>query len=166
MILIERRGIRALPARFVLRAVRRFQRSWWWLIRPRTTGVRAICLTSEGRLVLVRHSYITGWFLPGGGPRGAEAALPALLRELAEEIGLVAHAQPELLFTLEQRADHKRDRQTIYLVGDARIQPRLSLEIEAVGVFPLDCLPECHPSTRYKLDRWRGGRTGPAPHED
>src|ERR1700753_2854844 len=60
----------------------------WFVTRPRTFGVRAIVLTPEGRIVLIQHSYIRGWYLPGGGRARDEDAKDAILRELHEEIGL------------------------------------------------------------------------------
>ena len=35
--------------------------------RGMTMGVRAACFDAEGRIFLVRHSYIGGWHMPGGG---------------------------------------------------------------------------------------------------
>src|ERR1700712_4944105 len=60
----------------------------WFVTRPRTSGVRAIVLTPEGWIVLIRHSYVRGWYLPGGGREAGEDPQTAILRELHEEIGL------------------------------------------------------------------------------
>ena len=34
--------------------------------RPLTMGVRAMVLDGEGRVCLIRHSYVAGWHMPGG----------------------------------------------------------------------------------------------------
>src|SRR4051812_43465614 len=88
----------------------------WFVTRPRTFGVRAIVLTPEGRIVLIRHSYAPGWYLPGGGRRRDEAPQAAILRELREEIGLEGQSRIQHLGCYEHRPNHKRDRLDLYLV--------------------------------------------------
>ena len=48
------------------RLIRRTMHLWWRLSRPMTLGVRAAILR-DGEVFLVRHGYIAGWHLPGGG---------------------------------------------------------------------------------------------------
>lgn len=156
MILLQRRGWAALLPRLALGAVQRVRRIIWMFTRPRTTGARGICLDRESRLILVRHSYVRGWFLPGGAPKAGEPLSDALLRELREELGMIGYGAVTRFFEVEQHASGKRDRQTVFLVEGVSFVPRLSLEIEAVAAFALDQLPEeLHPSTSYKLERWQ-----------
>lgn len=37
-----------------------------FIFRPLTLGVRAIVLNDAGELLLVKHTYLNGWYLPGG----------------------------------------------------------------------------------------------------
>ena len=37
-----------------------------------TLGVRALVIDGEGRIFLVKHSYVSGWHLPGGGVEAGE----------------------------------------------------------------------------------------------
>jgi 8-oxo-dGTP pyrophosphatase MutT (NUDIX family) len=60
----------------------------WRVTRPRTIGVRAVLLDANDRIALVRHSYIDGWYLPGGGVKKGEAIVDALHRELVEEVAI------------------------------------------------------------------------------
>lgn len=47
--------------------LRRVFHLYWRVARGMTLGVRAVVLDGDNRVFLVRHSYVTGWYLPGGG---------------------------------------------------------------------------------------------------
>ena len=76
----------ALHHRLLWRAAR----LWWRVRRPRTLGARAIVLDPAGRVVLVRHTYVARWHLPGGGVAKGERVEAAAVREVREETGLDA----------------------------------------------------------------------------
>src|SRR5689334_3389039 len=59
---------------------------------PTVMGVAGAVIDERGRILLVRHRYNTGWRLPGGGVDRGEAPPHAVLRELAEEVGLTGGA--------------------------------------------------------------------------
>jgi ADP-ribose pyrophosphatase YjhB (NUDIX family) len=54
-----------------------------------TAGALAVVERSDGRLLLVRHSYRPNWGLPGGFLKRREAPDDGARREVREEVGLV-----------------------------------------------------------------------------
>ena len=62
-------------------ALRRIFHLYWRFNRGMTLGVRAVVLDRDNRVFLVKHSYVAGWHLPGGG---VEVAITDALRAKAE----------------------------------------------------------------------------------
>ena len=58
---------RTMPTRLQWLRIKLFH-GWFLLRRPMTLGVRGIVHDAEkGTVFLIRHTYIAGWQLPGGG---------------------------------------------------------------------------------------------------
>ena len=135
------------------RLSRQLRRVW----RPDFKGVRGIPITPDGRLVLVRHTYLPGWHFPGGGYKRGEEAEAAMLRELREEIGMTRHGALEHFADYRHRAEFWRDSLAFFVIRDVEFVPRRSLEIAAIGAFAPDALPEgLSPATQRRLAEWRG----------
>ena len=58
--------------------------------RAMTLGVRIMVRDDEGRVLLVRHTYVAGWHFPGGAVDRGETAPQAAMKELNEECGIEA----------------------------------------------------------------------------
>src|SRR6266849_7398291 len=91
-------------------AVRRVLHFYWRFARAMTLGVRALVIDGKGRIFLVKHSYVSGWHLPGGGVEAGETIAQALARELREE-GNIELDAPSRLHGIyfndrESRRDH------------------------------------------------------------
>ena len=119
-----------------------------------TLGVQAVVIDDHGRIFLVRHSYVPGWHLPGGGVEVGETLLRALARELAEE-GNIALIEPPVLHGvfLNSRIS-RRDHVVLYVVRGFRqeVAPQPNYEIIDHGFFPLDALPaKTSQATRRRL---------------
>jgi ADP-ribose pyrophosphatase YjhB (NUDIX family) len=126
------------------RLVLRLFHLWFLLSRPMTLGVRAIVLDAQDRVLLVRHTYIPGWHLPGGGVERGETMLTSLARELAEEGNIVLEEEPPLHGMFFNKAVSPRDHVAVYVVRRFRqTGPRLpDREIAEARFFARDDLPE------------------------
>jgi ADP-ribose pyrophosphatase YjhB (NUDIX family) len=135
--------------------LQRLMHRYWHLSRGVTLGVRAAAIDDAGRVFLVRHTYVPGWHLPGGGVERGETALEALARELREEACLELAGAPRLHGVYLNRTASDRDHVLLYVVRDFRILgPKgRDREIAEAGFFPLDALPDgVTPATATRLD--------------
>ena len=111
---------------------------------PRLTlGVRLLALDPEGRVFLVRHSYLPGLHLPGGAVDPGESCREAAVREAAEEGGLRLAGPPALFQVYRNPTGGRHDHVVLYVARGAVQEgdrPR-SLEIVAAGFHPVDPLP-------------------------
>lgn len=128
----------------IWRVVRPLTRIYYRLSRPLTAGVRGFVRDEKGHVLLVRHSYVDGWYLPGGGVERAETVLAALTRELDEEAGILLRARPRLVGLYANFREFKSDHVALFLVepGTYERVSRKSLEIAEYGFFAPDALPE------------------------
>ncbi|MBU3887323.1 NUDIX domain-containing protein [Methylosinus sporium] len=130
------------------------------VIRPMTLGVRGLVVDAERRVLLVRHTYISGYYLPGGGVEPGETLEQALARELAEEGNIELEEPAELRGVYLNRRISKRDHVAFFVARAFRQSaPRgPDHEIAEAGFFPLDALPEsATPATRARIAEVFGG---------
>ena len=99
---------------------------YWRFSRGATLGARALVIDGHGRVFLVKHSYVDGWHLPGGGVETGETMLTALARELAEEGNIELTAQPELHGVFFNNRVSRRDHVALFIVRDFRQDGRRS----------------------------------------
>ncbi len=128
------------------------------LRRGMTLGVRAACFDAEGRVFLVRHTYVPGWYMPGGGMERHETARAALTKELREEGNLEILGEPQLVHVYYNRNASKRDHVLFYRLTVEQTAPRAAdREIAESGFFALDALPkDTTTATRRRLKELSG----------
>lgn len=132
------------------------------LARGMTLGVRAAVVDSEDRVFLVKHTYVPGWYLPGGGIEVGETTLEALARELDEEGNIRLEGPAEMRGLYWNREASRRDHVAFFVVRQfSQTEPRLpDGEIAESGFFALDALPEdTTRGTHRRLDELVGKRT-------
>lgn len=131
------------------------------ITRGMTLGVRALLL-QDGRILLVRHGYMPGWYLPGGGVEAGETAGEALAREIAEEAGAALTGAPQLFGIYRNARADRRDHVILFVcrAWEQRFRPRIpNREIVAAELFAADALPgETTPATRARVAEVLGGR--------
>lgn len=126
--------------------------AWSRINRGMTLGVRGVATDSKGRVLLVRHTYLHGWWLPGGGVDRGETTQTAVVRELREEAGLIATSEPRLLSVHSNERFFPGDHVLIFAVDAFDLTERTSHgEIAEIGWFAPDALPE--DTTRATRDR-------------
>jgi 8-oxo-dGTP pyrophosphatase MutT (NUDIX family) len=124
-------------------AIRRALHAYWRWKRGLTLGVRALVIDEKERIFLVKHSYVGGWHLPGGGVEVGETLIDALIRELREEGNIEPTAPPILHGMFFNDRVSKRDHVAVYVVQDFRqiAPPQPNSEIIAHGFFAVADLP-------------------------
>lgn len=124
-----------LLARFLLLAVsmRRFM----------SLGSRAAVIDGEN-ILLVNHTYVKGWQLPGGGVERGQTFESTMRNELLEETGFEAGKEVELHGVFLNNLISKRDHVALYLVRDfTKVHEfKPNGEIAQISWFKFDQLPQ------------------------
>jgi 8-oxo-dGTP pyrophosphatase MutT (NUDIX family) len=143
-------------------ALRRAFHLYWRFARGMTLGVRAVVLDVDGRVFLVKHSYVAGWHLPGGGVEVGESIMEALKRELVEEGRIELVGEPALHGMFFNSHVSRRDHVAVFVVRDFRQDrlPEPNREIVASGFFAVAALPDgTTEGTRLRISEVLEART-------
>lgn len=142
--------------------VQRLRRSYQSLLHRATLGVRGMVIDANGHVFLVKHSYVNGWYLPGGGVETGESVTFALARELSEEGNINLAGPPKLHGVFLNSRISRRDHVVLFIVREFRQDelPRPGLEIIAHGFFSPDALPQdTSRATRARISEVFKGQT-------
>ncbi|MGN6101203.1 MAG: NUDIX domain-containing protein [Devosia sp.] len=114
------------------------------LKRRMTLGSRVMMIDPEQRIYLVRHTYLHGWHLPGGGVEPGESAAESAAREVLEESGYRVTEPLKLFGLYHSTLVTNRDHVAFFLCrGFERQRPfSPNHEIAEFNWFALDALPE------------------------
>jgi 8-oxo-dGTP pyrophosphatase MutT (NUDIX family) len=131
-----------------------------FLFRPIRMGVRVLMMQDD-KIRLVRHTYMDGWFLPGGGVDRSETLEQAARREAREEVGAEL-GSVSFLGVFSSFGEWKTDHTAVFLCEDFSLSGKSDGEIAEVRVFPLSQLPEETYSPHFiLLDAYRKGEKLP-----
>ncbi len=127
--------------------------AWSRLSRGMTLGVRGVTVDADGRVLLVKHTYLHGWWLPGGGVERGQTCEDALARELREEAGVIVEGRAVLISVHANERFFRGDHVLVYRIDRFSMIDRTSRgEIAEVGWFDPAALPDdTHRATRDRL---------------
>ena len=129
--------------------------------RAVTLGVRVLVRNADGEILLIRHTYVSGWHMPGGAVDRGEAMAEAAVREVREECGVDLLERPRLVSIHTNEALKGRDHVGFFIAsqwteGLHFLKP--NAEVAEMGFFALDQLPnETTKPTRSRLDETLNG---------
>jgi len=104
-------------------------------------------IVRDGKVLLVRHSYVKGWLLPGGGVSRGEPAQDALLREMREEIGLTACGPPQFFGLYTRKSGWATNVIVLFRIDDAEFNFAPNFEVREVTFADPLAPPEGTPSS-------------------
>jgi hypothetical protein len=134
------------------------------ILTPTAVGVNAVVEDGKGRVLLVRHTYMPGWHLPGGGVNTGEPPATAIIRELQEEIGLTEWSEPELMSVFTRKLVWIGNVIALYRVRNAKFAFKRNTEIlETCFADPAKPPEGLSPATRRRLAEI-ANNTPPSPY--
>ncbi len=129
--------------------------------RAATLGVRIAVFDREDRILLVMHTYVPGWYFPGGAVDRGETVAVAAVRELREETGIAVGEPPEFFGFYHNARQSSRDHIALFTLTIDQVPPdalKPNGEIAEARFFSLDDLPEdITDATRSRLEEIRNG---------
>jgi 8-oxo-dGTP pyrophosphatase MutT (NUDIX family) len=143
--------------KLLLRIAFQLAKVYWFITRPVSAGVRVL-MVRDGQVLLVRHSYQDGWFMPGGGIKRGETLVQAAHREASEECGATL-GNLELLGAYTQFFAYRNDQVILFYSDQFTLSGKSDAEIEQVAFFPPDQLPEdTSPGHRRRIEEFSKGQ--------
>jgi len=128
------------------------------LFSRRTIGARALILKDD-KVLLVKHTYMSGWYTIGGGVEKGESSLQALKRELQEEVGVSLTEPPSLLGFYHNPRKKWDDYVAVYVCKKFIREKVTSPEILEAKWFSLTSLPpDTTPGTLRRIEEYLGSR--------
>lgn len=109
---------------------------YFLVTRGMTLGVRVLVLNQHNQILLVKHTYVSGWHLPGGGVDYDEDVVTAARREVFEETGISELSDLQFVSLKLNRSVSRRDHVSYFKARTSEnIVANQSLEIAEQGFF-------------------------------
>jgi len=144
------------------RFIRKLFFLYWRFKRPMTMGVRIFLQNEKDEILLVRHTYVKGWYLPGGGVEKEETTQQAARKELWEEANIKALGSLRLFSSYQNVRASLSDHVLLFICEEWE-QPepfKPNREIAEIGFFSPEKLPQgTTPSTHARIGEILNGLT-------
>jgi ADP-ribose pyrophosphatase YjhB (NUDIX family) len=86
-----------------------------------TVGVKALIINTNMEILLVKHTYLSGWHLPGGGLNPGESPKEAIIREVKEEAAILVTGVLELFHVYSHKILGASDYPILYIVREFKL---------------------------------------------
>jgi 8-oxo-dGTP pyrophosphatase MutT (NUDIX family) len=109
-----------------------------------TLGARVMFINAKGEICLIKHGYVAGWQLPGGGVDRGQTIEEAAARELEEEAGFTPLGRMQLFALYKNLKASPRDHVAMYICRSAKPLAGFTVdgvEITELAFFAPDALP-------------------------
>lgn len=127
-----------------------------FLFRPIRMGVR-VMMIQDGKVWLIRQTYVPGWYLPGGGLKKGETLEEAARREAREETGAEL-GRVALFGAYSNFTEWKSDHNILFLCHEFEFKGKPDGEIAELRAFDLNDLPaDLWLGHRRRLEEYRAG---------
>lgn len=146
--------------RYILQMVLKVRQLYWFVVRPKTWGVRAMVIDDKNKVLLVKHRYGgVQWYLPGGGMKRNENCEEAIKRELVEEVGIAFSSVERQLGVYANNREYKSDTITVYVIRQYSSSDTKHIEVERKEFFDMRALPAgASAGTKRRIEEYLGVR--------
>ena len=135
-------------------------KAYCFIFRPIRMGVR-VMMIQDGKVWLVRQTYMPGWFMPGGGLKRNETLEEAARREAREETGAEL-GELTLMGAYSNFTDWKSDHNIVFICTNFEVKSEPDSEIAELRAFALNELPDnLWPGHLRRLQEYQAGIQNP-----
>jgi mutator protein MutT len=125
----------------------------------KTLGARALVISNNHEILLIRHTYSQGWYTIGGAVESGETPVQAIIRELKEEVGITVLESPRLQAVYYSNNEGRDDYVMLYIVEKMNEQNSYCPEIAEKRWFSFKELPaDISPATLRRIEEFLGLR--------
>jgi len=118
-------------------------------------------MLKDGAVMLVRQTYMPGWFMPGGAVQRGETLEAAARREAREEVG-AGIGKMRLLGVYSNFGEWKSDHNIVFVTDEVTLSGKQDREVAEARFFPVDDLPrDIWPGHRRRLEELQAGTISP-----